>query len=450
MPPPPEDPRVARLISEKEDLNRRIFERDKTIDSLQKQLAAAQRTASKATDALAAEQARTSEEKAQSEAATSDLRSRLTEAEKRVAVLSTSLERSEGAEGDLRRQLDATTKHERDLEHQLSDATNELQHRRSSMSATETEMAERRKQQASSNESARDANVELSADCNRLHAALIAAKAAERTADDTCKSFLKQMTAERELIGKQLDLAHQRIDTAMVRERELQLERERSDEAVAVALADVRSLSSEAERTQVTLQHERTTLAAAWRELDVVRAEMSAERRRREALDREHRAQQEHARAIVAQRDATHDANEKLERERQLLVEACCRQEAFWRLSCVRPADGSAPARHDPLLEWTRISRVLDRLGMDVAPLHNVAAPSGSPPPSISTGTRASDQWGHDSSTTYSPASAMASRSATAPGSRMTSSATSLSAQRPMPIIPPAGTSPPLGDRLFI
>lgn len=180
------------------------------------------------------------------------------------------------------------------------------------------------------------------------------------------------------------------------------LEREKVEELLAASQAEARGLRSEAARTQAALSSERNAGARAWRELESVRADLVHLRRKHESLGKEHRACTEHASALAAQHAHGKEANERLERERALLVTAACRQEAHWRAVCMSISPTAAKgtgARHedadvaaaaaaasasgaagacassgavpppDALTEWTRLSRMLDRLGMDVAPL---------------------------------------------------------------------------------
>ena len=144
MPPkldPVAEARIDRLTGEKEDLNRRLKERDERIETLQKQVAAAQRNAAKSTDALAAEQLRGSK----TEETSDGLRNELADADKRIAVLSASLERAEAQMSELKKQQAAAAKHEHELQTELSAARVELEEHHASRSAAAVEEEERRK-----------------------------------------------------------------------------------------------------------------------------------------------------------------------------------------------------------------------------------------------------------------------------------------------------------------
>lgn len=208
---------------------------------------------------------------------------------------------------------------------------------------------------------------------SRVQASLAAAAAEARASEQTQRTVWLQFTTEREALSKRADLAHERLGDSLTQLRSERDERGRADEALAVVRAEARMHQESADALRTALAHERKTTTALTREMDAMRGAHTQLRRHADSLERDRAAEAEHMAHVAAQLSHAQGTASRMEREREELIDVCGRQEAYWRLCCVRPrprdAEDARVAEREAFGEWTRLSRVLDRLGVEVPPM---------------------------------------------------------------------------------
>ena len=343
--PPPAGARVERLLAEKEDLQRRVKERDGRIADQQKQVAAAQQCAVKAAEALAIEHSGRGQDEEKAKHAETALRLDLAAVDRRLATLITQTDRVDGHAQALQAQLQVSARIEEELWFAVTSAQTELAGLNAAAAriSQEADAAHHRHADtAESHAALQSEHDELNNDVTRLSQELAVARPEANASDESNRLILKHLLSEREGLSKQRGLAHVRMEEVNGRGVEERVQRERSDEAAAVAHAENRLRSEKVSRAAEVLQHERACVACGWRELEAAREETVSLLKRFESLERERSALAEHASAVGAQLAHALETDARLERERHYLLEVCCRQEQYWRLCCTRPKESIA------------------------------------------------------------------------------------------------------------
>ena len=391
--PPPYEAQLdkethIRLLAEKEDFQRRIKERDARSTELQKTADAAEKKAQKAAETLAVERAERELLAAQVADREKTMKGEISDLEKRLREASARADRSDGSIEALQSQLDSAASLQRETRLELVETQRQLAEARAAIARAEGEADDLRtagdRQNKSSSQShgalsrERDA---LRADVNRLEQGLSAARAEVKCGEATASMLLQQLELARSTLGGQRDLAQQRADDAIATREEERLGREKAEEAAAVANAACVIRREEGERTQEALVHERATTQSLLRELEALRSEAGAARRRADALEKERVSAEAHATKLAASVAHEQATNARLERERTLLISACSRHEAYWRVEASDVAAGSPRGKDvDALHEWSLISQMLGRIGVNVAPLPHGRVPLKPPP----------------------------------------------------------------------
>lgn len=200
------DATFARLQAEKEDLVRRIHERDERSSELQKQAHAAQHRAHKAAEALAVQQAERALEAKGHETAETALRNELREAEERMRLLQTRADRADGAADALRAALEAACSESREMSGALSDSQRRLAEVELAAKRAADEAADLRATSDQRHTSHTQSMGSLESDCERLRAevgrleqALAASRAEVRSSSESAELARRQLTSEREV-----------------------------------------------------------------------------------------------------------------------------------------------------------------------------------------------------------------------------------------------------------
>ena len=335
---PSANPHVERLQAEKEDLQRRIKERDERSTELMRQLAAAQKTEQKAKEALAAEQAMREQAERTNCDATAALEAKLSEAEQRCALTQARLDNFEGRSDACHDLVDTAAKKMREAQDALVEAqklgaaaTEKAALAESLADELRAEIARRDDSDAERRSALERDREEMQAKTGKAMQSLALSQEALRREEEACRRLLDQMERERESLNKQRDFTQQRLDDAMALREDERAERERATTALAVAQSECKSLQDLSSRTTAQWKHEVTNAATAWRELEAVRAELNAARRRVEMADKEKGLSETQLEAVRSQLSHAHAENERLEREQRDMVAERCKMEVALR-----------------------------------------------------------------------------------------------------------------------
>jgi hypothetical protein len=337
---------VEKLLAEKEDMIRRIKERDERSTELMKQVAAAQLKAQKATDALAAEQAETQA----AQFATARAKEKIAELEEKLRQLQLENERGKLTAAAKEDKLGGVDKMHRDAVAQLAESRVLCAQLQAQAAAAEGKCEEMRAERTRREAAEKDQEAEREAarrEAMQQQQALAAAQAKAQAGEEAAIRMVEQMDRERESLTKQRDHTQQRLEEAQKRKDEESEEREKAVTAAAVAKTECQAASEMASRATQQWKHEVDNAAMAWKELEAFRAELGTCRRKLEVADRERAARESHWAAMKEQLRYAKEENMRLENERRTLVIAEAAAQAQREVGLERRVTLS-PTRDEP------------------------------------------------------------------------------------------------------
>ena len=308
--------KLERLEVEKQDLLRRVRERDERTAELSKQLSDEKERAQKKAEKYGAEAAlreAADDARAAAEKSLRTLQARYDELASSnegmqvqhvhgSAEAKARLERAEAA----RSELEATV---RQLEAERNELRVEVHRLAPLLAAAEAEVRAERASgrhllgttQASLRASLQELEAErdtLRADVQQLLIAVSAEESSTRGERATCERLLEQMQRGHD---RELSILQERVLAAMAEAKSAQTHSERLlEQARAAHQREEAMLRERCEAAEGRIDREAANAASAWREVEIVRAELHGSRQRAEALSKEGQRQAAHVATIEA------------------------------------------------------------------------------------------------------------------------------------------------------